>query len=156
MGGDVAQRTEWNHDSSVHWDLLEHDSHRGVLTLLGDLGRLYQSEPALYELDCEPEGYEWLEGGDWQHSMLAFLRRDRAGNAIVCVFNFTPVQRSEYRVGVPHAGSWMEIFNSDADRYWGSGLHGTGTVEADAIPWHGRECSIAVDVPPLAAVYFKP
>ena len=156
MGGEIAQRSEWDHDGSVEWNLLEHESHRGVLNLVSDLGGLYRDESALYQLDTSERGYQWLEGGDWERSILAFFRKDEAGNPVVCVFNFTPVPRPEYRVGVPAPGEWVEILNTDDGRYWGSGHHINGSMTADHIPWHGREQSVEFNLPPLAAVYLKP
>jgi 1,4-alpha-glucan branching enzyme len=156
MGAEIGQRSEWNHDGSIPWDLLDHESHRGVMSLVSDLGGLYREEPALHQLDTTERGYQWLEGGDWERSILAFFRMDENGNPIVCIFNFTPVPRTEYRVGVPSGGDWVEILNSDHTRYWGSGHHINGSVTADDLPWHGQDHSVAFNLPPLAAVYLKP
>lgn len=156
MGGEIGQRSEWDHDGSVHWHLLDHESHRGSLRLVSDLGRIYRDEPALHQMDNKEAGYEWLEGGDWERSILAFVRKDAVGNPIVCVFNFTPVPRADLRVGVPNGGEWMEVFNSDASEYWGSGHHLNNSITAEAEPWHGRDQSVVLNLPPLAAVFLKP
>ena len=156
MGGELGQRTEWNHDASIPWDLLEHESHRGVLNLVSDLGRLYREESALHQLDSKERGYQWLEGGDWERSILAFARLDEAGRPVVCVFNFTPVPRPGYRVGVPAGGEWVEVLNSDDGRYWGSGQFLNQPTVAENIPWHGQERSLEFDLPPLGAVFLKP
>jgi len=156
MGAEIGQRSEWNHDEGIPWDMLDHESHRGVMSLVSDLGGLYREESALHQLDNSERGYQWLEGGDWERSILAFFRKDENGNPIVCIFNFTPVPRTEYRVGVPSGGDWVEILNSDHTRYWGSGHHISGSVTADATPWHGQDQSVEIDLPPLGAVFLKP
>ena len=156
MGGEIGQRAEWNHDASVEWDLLEHESHQGVLNLVSDLGRLYREESALHQLDSDERGYQWLEGGDWERSILAFARLDEAGSPVVCVFNFTPVPRPAYRVGVPIGGEWIEVLNSDDGRYWGSGQHLNQPAAAEDVPWHGQKRSLEFNLPPLGAVFLKP
>ncbi|MFP3941591.1 MAG: 1,4-alpha-glucan branching protein GlgB, partial [Thermoanaerobaculia bacterium] len=156
MGCEIAQRREWHHDGSLDWHLLEHESHAGIERLVGDLNRLYRDEPALHEADCEPAGYEWIEGNDAEGSTLAFLRKGRSTDDLVaCVFNFTPVVRTNYRVGVPRGGPWREVLNTDASQYWGGGQGNLGGVEAAPVPAHGRSHSLTVTVPPLAAVFFK-
>ncbi len=156
MGGEIAQRSEWDHDGSLPWHLLEHESHRGVMQLVSDLGALHRDEPALYELDTDERGYAWLEGGDWERSILAFARKDVDGHPLVCIFNFTPVPRTGYRVGVPVGGEWVEILNSDDSRYWGSGHHLNQPAAAEDLDWHGCDRSVLVNLPPLGAVFLKP
>jgi 1,4-alpha-glucan branching enzyme len=156
MGGEIAQRSEWDHDGSLPWHLLEHESHRGVMQLVSDLGALHRDESALHELDTDERGYAWLEGGDWERSILAFARKDIDGHPVVCIFNFTPVPRPGYRVGVPVGGQWVEILNSDDSRYWGSGHHLNQPAAAEDFDWHGCDRSILVNLPPLAAVFLKP
>ena len=122
MGAELAQRHEWNHDRSLDWHLLEHESHQGIARLVADLNRVYREEIALHELDCVPEGFEWLEADDGGRSVLAFVRKGRStGDLVACVFNFTPVVRENYMLGVPRGGRWEEILNTDAGEYWGSG-----------------------------------
>jgi 1,4-alpha-glucan branching enzyme len=156
MGGEFAQEREWNHDHSLDWNLLSDASHRGVQSLVRDLNRLYRRLPALHELDCEPEGFEWIDASDAAHSVLAYMRRGREGAPpalVVC--NFTPVVRYGYRVGVPEAGRWVECFNSDAETYGGSNVGNAGAVLAVEETVHGRPYSLELTLPPLATVVFE-
>ena len=155
MGGEIAQLAEWNHDSSLHWDLLDDPMHAGVQRLVRDLNRLYASEPALQYGDLHPEGFEWAVGDDAENSIFGMLRwpQDRA-SCILAVSNMTPVPRHGYRVGVPRAGRWKEVLNSDAACYGGSNL---GNVEAwtEAVPAHGKEQSLHLVLPPLSTIYLR-
>jgi 1,4-alpha-glucan branching enzyme len=156
MGAELGQRSEWAHESQLEWGLLEHDAHRGISRLVGDLNRIYREEPALHELDCEPDGFEWAVPNDSANSVIAFFRRGKSGTALV-VHNMTPVPRHGYRIGVPHAGLWTEILNTDAEVYGGSGqgnLGGAGTGPLP-VPHHGRPHSIDLTLPPLATVVLK-
>jgi 1,4-alpha-glucan branching enzyme len=157
MGCEIAQWREWNHDSALDWHLLENPMNAGVQAALRDLNALYTSTPALYEVDFEPAGFEWIEGGDRQQSVVSFLRCDRGGDdhAIV-VCNFTPVVRHGYRVGVPERGAYTEALNTDATHYGGSGVTNGGEMTAESIPASGREYSLSLTLPPLAAVVLKP
>jgi 1,4-alpha-glucan branching enzyme len=155
MGGEFGQWGEWSHDRSLDWDLLDLESHRQVQRWIGDLNRAYREHPALHELDCEPGGFEWIDGSDADNSVLAFLRRSTDGALILCVLNFTPVPRFGYRVGVPVAGAWREILNSDAPLYGGSGLGNLGLVTSDPYTVHERPNSLNLTLPPLGAVLFK-
>ncbi|HLE84496.1 MAG TPA: 1,4-alpha-glucan branching protein GlgB [Thermoanaerobaculia bacterium] len=169
MGAELAPWREWNHDGSLEWHLLEHDSHAGIAQVVGDLNRLYRQEPALHELDCDPAGFEWLEANDAEASVLAFLRKGRskeesaaakpkgepAADLVVCVFNFTPTVRTDYRLGVPRGGRWQELLNTDAPIYWGSGQGNLGGVEAAPVPAHGRTHSLTLTLPPLGAIFLK-
>jgi 1,4-alpha-glucan branching enzyme len=155
MGCDVAQRAEWNHDSSVEWHLLQYAPHRGVRDLVRDLNRLYRDQPALHELDCDSHGCEWIDCNDSDHSTLSFLRRSAGGEVAVVACNFTPQPRRNYRVGVPHDGYWRELLNSDSEIYGGSNLGNGGGVQAAAAPHHGRPFSLSITLPPLALVVFK-
>jgi 1,4-alpha-glucan branching enzyme len=157
MGGEIGQTREWRHDHSVDWHLLEQGPyHVGVKRMMGDLNRIHRDVPALHRLDCSPLGYEWVEGGDVEQSVLVFVRKsDHAEDKLVlCAFNFTPVVREGYRIGVPLAGHWREIFNSDAEPYGGSGVGNLGGVDTENIAWHGHGQSLAVRIPPLGGVYF--
>jgi 1,4-alpha-glucan branching enzyme len=156
MGGEFAQWAEWSHEASLEWHLLQHESHRGVQNWMADLNRAYRAERALHELDCDPAGFEWIDGSDSQQSMLSFMRRSKNGDEIVAVvFNFTPVPRHNYRIGVPHGGYWREILNSDAEAYGGTGFGNLGGAEAQDIPSHGRTHSLNLIVPPLGTVFLK-
>jgi 1,4-alpha-glucan branching enzyme len=156
MGGEFGQWREWNHDQSLDWHLLEYAPHRGLQRYVQDLNRLLRSEPALYELDFEPAGFEWVDPNDWEQSVLSYLRKGRDPNELLLVVgNFTPVPRHHYRLGVPRAGRWREILNSDAELYGGSGLGNLGGVEAVPLPSHGRPYSLTLTLPPLAVIVFK-
>ncbi|HLT20977.1 MAG TPA: 1,4-alpha-glucan branching protein GlgB [Thermomicrobiales bacterium] len=156
MGGEFGQGREWNHDSSLDWHLLDIDYHAGVRRAVAQLNRIYRENPALHTTDFNPEGFEWIEANDAEQSVLSFMRKDLDGKQrIVAVFNFTPVPRHNYRLGVPESGTWQEIFNSDAIEYGGSGQGNFGGVETTPVPWGGRPTSILVTVPPLGAVFFS-
>lgn len=154
MGGEIGQWREWAHDSSLDWHLVEQQSHRGVQQWTRDLNRLYREYPAMYELDCHSDGFEWIDCTDMDNSIYVFMRRARSSKqAIVAAFNFTPVPRWGYRVGLPGAGEWKETLNSDSTVYWGSGIGNYGAVQAEPIPWHGRDFSAALNLPPLGALF---
>jgi 1,4-alpha-glucan branching enzyme len=155
MGAEIAQEREWNHDQSVDWYLAERPEHAGISRWLGDLNRLYREEPALHQGDFDPQGFQWVDAGDAEQSVLGFLRL--AGEQVIlAICNFTPVTRFDYRVGVPHGRTWRELLNGDAREYGGSGQGNQGAVEAEEIPWHGRPWSLKVTLPPLATVFFGP
>ena len=157
MGGEFGQWSEWNHDASLEWHLLEHDSHRQMMHLVGELNALYRREPALHRLDCHHEGFEWIDCQDTEESTLSMIRHSGGERleTIVVVFNFTPVPRTDYRVGVPAGGYWRELLNTDAESFGGSGHGNFGGVQADLIPWHGRPASLNLTLPPLGALFFK-
>ena len=156
MGGEIGQWREWNHDGSVDWDFARHGKHKGIQNWVRDLNRLYASEPALHDLDFDPAGFDWIDCNDPDQSTLSLLRLSAGGGeAIAAVFNFTPVPRHGFRVGVPFPGRWTEIANSDAAEFGGSGLGNLGGIEAAATPAHGRLYSLDITLPPLAAVFFK-
>jgi 1,4-alpha-glucan branching enzyme len=153
MGGEFAQSREWNHDTGLDWHLLEFGYHSGVRALVRDLNRLYAATPALHELDCEAEGFEWIDADDRDASVFSFVRRGRQADALVVVVsNFTPVVRRDVRLGVPAAGLYRTVFNTDAECYGGSGVTPGLPLATEAIP-HGRhEHSLVVTLPPLATV----
>jgi 1,4-alpha-glucan branching enzyme len=154
MGDEFGQGREWNHDASLDWHLVGVDRHAGVRDWVRDLNRLYREEPALHELDVEPGGFEWVDCNDAENGVVSFLRKGRDGRVALAVFNFTPVARSGYRVGVPWAGHWTERLNSDAAAYGGVGLGNLGGVEAVPVPAHGRPSSLTLTLPGLSAVFF--
>ena len=156
MGSEIAQEHEWNHDASLDWHLDNLEENHGLQNLVRDLNRVYRSEPAMYEQNCIPEGFEWIDANDSQQSTMSFLRKGKnTEDTILCVFNFTPVVRGNYRVGVPEAGFWQEILNTDSTEYAGSGVGNLGGVESQEVPMHGRDNSLLITLPPLAAVFFK-
>ncbi|MDH6592450.1 1,4-alpha-glucan branching enzyme [Variovorax sp. TBS-050B] len=151
MGGEFAQAAEWNADRSLDWHLLERAANQGVRRLVRDLNNVYRHFAALHELDTERGGFEWIVHDDRAQSVFGFLRRARDGSFVVVVCNFTPVAREGYRLGVPAAGSYREVINTDAAVYGGSGVH-NGVVEAEAVPWQGQPYSVSLRLPPLATV----
>ncbi len=156
MGQEFGQRREWNFAAELDWDLLGYADHQGLCVVVRDLNRIYRATPALYARDCEADGFRWIVADDTSQSVTAWLRFGPPGEppvAIVC--NFTPVAREDYRLGLPHAGVWREIFNSDARDYGGSGLGNLGAVTAQASPAHGLPASADILLPPLSAVYFQ-
>ena len=157
MGSEFGQWGEWAHEQSLEWHLTAFDRHSGVQRLVRDLNTLYASESALHEGDCEAFGFQWIEANDSDRSAMAFLRRGSDPEDVVIVaFNFTPVPRHNYRVGVPRPGRWAEIMNTDAEVYGGSGVGNLGGVETAPIPVQGQQWSVMLTLPPLAAVFFKP
>jgi 1,4-alpha-glucan branching enzyme len=156
MGGEFAQEREWNHDRELDWHHLDDPMNRGVRDLVRDLNRLYRSEPALHERDCEPEGFEWIDASDPATSVFIFMRKGSNGaRPVVIACNFTPVVRRGHRIGLPHAGRWRELVNSDDGRYGGSGVV-NGDVDATDVPWQGRPASAVLTLPPLGAIVLAP
>jgi 1,4-alpha-glucan branching enzyme len=155
MGGEFAQRREWTHDGQLDWQLTEQPEHRGMQHLMGELNRVYRSEPALHELDFSADGFEWIEPDDQTLSVIAFLRRARNGERVLVVCNLTPVPRQNYCLGVPIAGTWREILNSDARVFGGSGWGNLGAVEAAPMRSHGRRHAVCLTLPPLATLFLK-
>ncbi len=157
MGGEFAQWNEWNAESSLDWGLLDFPQHDGVRALIRDLNHIYKSTPALYEIDFDPAGFEWISANDSDNSVLAFLRRGRDRESVMlCVCNFTPVVRQNYRLGAPGPGAYHERINTDSQYYGGSNVgNAFGRVDAEAIPAHGRPWSISLTLPPLATVFLE-
>src|SRR5579871_526086 len=161
MGAELATRSEWNEAAQLDWPLLQHESHHGIQRLLQHLNHTYRSERALHEVDFEWTGFQWLQPNDADNSVLAFLRKCGPGDEgqpaeeILVVLNFTPVVRESYRIGVNEAGRYREMLNTDSEAYWGSNVGNAGGVDAERVPHNGWPCSIALTLPPLAAVYFK-
>jgi 1,4-alpha-glucan branching enzyme len=157
MGCEFGQWEEWNHDVSLSWHLLQWDSHRGLQALVRDLNRFYATTGALHEVDFRPEGFEWLDFRDVDNSIVSFLRRGKEpGDVLVCVFNFTPVVREDYRVGVPGPGFYREVLNSDSAIYGGSNVGNVGGARAEAVSWNNRPWSVKLSLPPLGALYLRP
>jgi 1,4-alpha-glucan branching enzyme len=156
MGGEFGQWREWVHDESLDWHLLEHAPHKGIQRWAEDLNRLYRNERALHEMDFQKEGFEWIDCNDAEGSIVSFIRKAKSTNEIVLVVcNFTPVPRTNYKVGVLRGGFWRELLNGDAKDYGGSGQGNMGGVEAAPAACHGRPYSLNVTLPPLAAIFFK-
>ncbi|RLA90015.1 MAG: 1,4-alpha-glucan branching enzyme [Deltaproteobacteria bacterium] len=156
MGGEFGQWNEWYHETSLDWHLMAYAPHASLKKWVQDLNQCYRREPALYELDFDPAGFEWIDCNDVLNSAISFIRKARTTNDVILVVcNFTPVPRLDYRVGVPRGGFWNEILNSDAEFYGGSGHGNLGGQEAAPLPCHGRPYSLNLTLPPLAAVFFK-
>ncbi len=156
MGCEFGQYREWNHDRQLDWHLAHQPDHAGLQRWTADLNRAYRDNPALYRRDFSHDGFEWIDGNDYDNSVVTFLRWAEEGPPVLVVCNFTPVVREGYRVGVPLAGAWREILNSDAPVYGGSGVGNMGRVEAAAHKWHGRTHSLALRLPPLSVMMFTP
>ncbi|MBI2805259.1 MAG: 1,4-alpha-glucan branching protein GlgB [Planctomycetes bacterium] len=157
MGGEIGQWQEWKHDSSLEWHLLDYPLHIGLQRWTRDLNTCYRGEPAFHERDCDPSGFEWIDCSDFEQGVVSFLREGKIANDYILIaFNFTPVPRYNYHLGVPWGGRWQEILNSDAPLYGGAGQGNHGAVAAAPIPWHGRSHLLNVTVPPLAMLVFKP
>jgi 1,4-alpha-glucan branching enzyme len=157
MGTEFGQTNEWNHDAQLEWSLLQYPIHYKLQTMVKELNWLYRREPALYEVDDTYHGFEWIDLQDSESSIITFIRfaRNRE-DFIVFACNFTPVPREGYRIGVPRAGLYRELFNTDSELFGGANLGNAGAVMAEEIPFHGRPASINVTIPPLAVVAFKP
>jgi 1,4-alpha-glucan branching enzyme len=156
MGAEFGQGSEWNYSQSLEWYVLEYPNHRGIQSAVKALNHLYKTEPALYEKSFESSGFEWIDGGNANDSILIYGRRGHdAKDDLIIILNMTPNPHHASRVGVPAAGNWKEIFNSDDKEYWGSGMVTTKTAKSEKEYWHGKENSILVDLPPLSAVVFK-
>lgn len=155
MGAEFGQWNEWYHEMSLDWHLLDHPFHKQIRLWLKDLNHFYRTNPAMYELDFSPRGFEWVDTHDWEQSVIGFLRYSQNKmQKILVVCNFTPMPRFNYRVGVPDSGFWKEMLNSDAGCYYGSGLGNHGGVYSEGIRWQGREHSINLTLPPLSALFF--
>jgi 1,4-alpha-glucan branching enzyme len=157
MGGEFGQRREWTHEDSLEWHVLGLDSrHEGVRRWVADLNRIYRENPPLHRKDFSPEGFRWVQRGDWEASVLAFLRQAPDSAPLLVVCNFTPIPRRNYRIGVPQGGRWREILNSDAEYYGGSGIGNYGGADAQPMPYEDYSQSLTLTLPPLAALVFKP
>ena len=156
MGGEFGQWSEWNHDGSLEWHLLQAPLHAGLQRWVRDLNTAYRGQPALYQRDFEAGGFTWVDCSDFQRSVISFLRRGQnPDDQLLFVCNFTPVVRANYRVGVPQHGSWNEILNSDAPLYGGSGQGNFGGLQAAPLPVHGQSFSLNMTLPPLAVLVFR-
>ncbi|TAA11796.1 1,4-alpha-glucan branching protein GlgB [Pseudoxanthomonas winnipegensis] len=157
MGGEFGQWSEWNHDTQLDWGLMQQHEHHGLAQLVGDLNRLLCAEPALYRNDHTPAGFDWSVGDDHANSVFAFVRFDRDGDGapVLAVSNFTPMPRYGYRVGVPRAGQWREILNTDSGHYGGSNVGNAGAVSTEPVPMHGHAQSLSLALPPLSTIWLR-
>jgi 1,4-alpha-glucan branching enzyme len=156
MGGEIGQRSEWSHEQSLDWHLLQYVPHQGMQKWVQDLNVLYKKEPSLFLHDFQTSGFQWIDGGDWQKSIIIFMRQgDIAEDKIVIICNFTPETRFGYRVGVPAQGLWKELVNSDGKEYGGSGQGNFGGKETELIKSHGFPQSLSLTLPPLGILFLK-
>ncbi|HET8752915.1 MAG TPA: 1,4-alpha-glucan branching enzyme, partial [Salinimicrobium sp.] len=156
MGAEFGQTSEWNHDSSLDWHVTHESLHQKVQETLKALNYLYKTEPALYEISFEREGFEWLDINDADNSVISFFRKGKnEKDNIMVICNFTPVVRENYRIGVPKMANWEEIFNSDDERFGGSNVKNQNTIEATSLQTHNKDFSIALTLPPMAVIYLK-
>ena len=157
MGDELGQPSEWDHDASVEWHLLDEPRHGGILRWVRDLNALHRAEPALHAFDADPRGFEWIDASDAEGGALCFLRRGPTErDVIVIALNLTPTPHERFRIGLPSGGVWHEALNSDAEVYGGSGVGNLGRVEAEPTPWHGRPQSARIVLPPLSSLFFRP
>jgi 1,4-alpha-glucan branching enzyme len=155
MGAEFGQSSEWDFETSLDWHLLEYDFHSGVQQLVKDLNKIYKSYPALYEKQFSPEGFQWIDYGDHEHSVLTYTRKGHDNkNDLFIACNFTPVPRENYRIGVPKSGQFKELLNSDDKKYGGSGMTNK-TIKASNTPWNGLDKSVKINIPPLGIVIFQ-
>ncbi|HEY6648667.1 MAG TPA: 1,4-alpha-glucan branching protein GlgB, partial [Mycobacterium sp.] len=157
MGQEFGQRAEWSEERGVDWYQLDENSFStGVQRMVHDMNGIYRTRRALWSRDASPEGYSWIDANDSANNVLSFLRYGDDGSVMACVFNFSGSEHSRYQLGLPHAGTWREVLNTDADIYNGTGIGNYGAVEATDEPWHGRPASAVMVLPPLAALWFEP
>lgn len=156
MGAEFGQSGEWNFEQSLDWHLLQYPFHKGIQTVITELNALYKSQPALYEKQFSPEGFEWINYSDHENAVMTYIRKGNdSKNDLIVICNFTPVVRENYRIGIPRKGELVELFNSDAKLFGGSGVQQNGKLKVEATPYDGRDYSIALTLPPLAISVFK-
>jgi 1,4-alpha-glucan branching enzyme len=156
MGGEFGQPREWSESRSLDWQELENPLHAGLLRLVTDLNAAYRSHGALYELDTDPAGFSWIDANDSANNVLSFVRWGQGSSPVVCVANFAGVPHENYRLGLPAAGDWQELLNTDAESYGGSGVGNLGRVRATEREWHGLPASAALRVPPGGVLWLTP
>jgi 1,4-alpha-glucan branching enzyme len=166
MGSEFGQGSEWSDTKGLDWWVLDFDVHQGVQRLSRDLNLAYRASPALWQLDSSADGFRWIDANDAQGNVLSFVRYSDAaadaegaagsGGVIACIANFSAVPHLQYKVGLPEAGRWREVINTDATVYGGSGVGNLGGIEAVAEPWHGLPASATIAVPPLGVLWLTP
>jgi 1,4-alpha-glucan branching enzyme len=156
MGSEFGQGDEWSEQTGLQWHVLEYPRHAGVQQLVKDLNTIYTAQPALWQQDSSPAGFQWIDASDSAGNVLSFLRFGSDGSVLACVASFAAMPHHGYRIGLPSAGSWAEILNTDAGAYGGSGIGNFGVVEATMEPWHGRPASAELSIPPLGVLWLAP
>jgi len=154
MGSEFAQGTEWNCEKALDWYVTDYPLHKGMHALVGDLNKLYTSTPALYRHEFDPHGFEWLDCNDREQSILSYIRKNE-DEYVISIFNFTPIPRDKYRIGVPDLASYKIIMNSDSEYYGGSNINNAELIAAESIPWSDKPYSIEVNLPPLAGIVLQ-
>ena len=154
MGCELAEPGEWRHQAQLNWELLEQPAHRGIQQVVGDLNRLYRSEPSLHRGDFDATGFAWIDCHDSTQSVLSYVRRD-GREFLLVVLNFTPIVRENYRIGVPLAGSYTEIFNSDSRFYGGSDVGNPLAINSEPLAWMRQRDSLVLTLPPLGALVLR-
>jgi 1,4-alpha-glucan branching enzyme len=155
MGGEIGQFREWDYEGQIEWFLLDYDSHAKIQRFCAELNHLYLKTPALWQIDGSWDGFKWIDADNRDQSILSYRRIDKDGKEVVVLINFTPVTYEDYRLGVPVAGEYRELINSDDERYGGSGVVNTGALKSEKIPWNGLDNSIRLRVPPLAVTILR-
>jgi 1,4-alpha-glucan branching enzyme len=156
MGSELADGQEWSEERGLDWGLLNDPAHAGVARLVADLNTVYRRESALWSRDTSPDGFRWTVGDDSHHNLFVFERVGSSGEIVVCAANFSAMPHEHYRVGLPQAGRWEEMINTDAESYGGSGVGNLGSFTAEEVPWHGRPASAGIRIPPLGALWLRP
>jgi 1,4-alpha-glucan branching enzyme len=156
MGGEFGQSSEWNHDHSLDWHLLQYEPHSKLQTFVQELNTHYKSEPALYHFSFNQQGFEWIDYSDRENSVMAYQRKsDKKEDLLIVICNFTPEPRYHYRVGVPYRGKWKEVFNTDNSKYGGAGISNPGELVTSPIKYHNQDYSVSLTLPPLAMTVLK-
>jgi 1,4-alpha-glucan branching enzyme len=156
MGSELAQDSEWSHERSIDWEALADPGHAGVQHLVKDLNGVAEQHPALWQRDSLPSGFAWIDPNDVDDNALSFMRWSADREPLVCLCNFSPVPRHDYRVGLPIAGHWAEVLNTDSELYGGSNVGNLGMITAEEITWDGQPASARVTLPPLATIWLAP
>ena len=154
MGSEIGQASEWNSEKALEWNLLDYPKHQGLLQLVTDLNKVYRESPALHYHDFDAHGFEWIDCNDREQSVLSYLRQGQDSIA-VAVFNFTPVVRDNYRIGVPEAGEYEVAINSDSEYYSGSNYSVSQVIQSESTSWSDRPYSIVLNLPPLAGLIIR-
>jgi 1,4-alpha-glucan branching enzyme len=154
MGNEIAQYEEWNHDTTLNWNVLDFPLHQGVLKIVSDLNHLYREKSALHYYEFDSQGFEWIDCQDAAHSLISYQRK-HLGKTIITVLNFTPIPRENYRLGVPYEGQYQEILNSDSDFYGGSNMGNSGNIYSEPKPWMDQAHSLILNLPPLAGIMLE-
>lgn len=155
MGGEFGQYDEWKDLEGLDWFLLDYESHRKLQIYVKELNHFYRQEKILWELDHQDDGFQWIDPHDTNQSIVTFMRKDKGGNFIIAVSNFTPSYYEQYRIGVPYLGTYQEVWNSDQEKYFGSGKGNPNELKAEKLKWHNQPFSINIQVPPLATIMLK-